>query len=375
MANEVTQKPQTFGSFDIVGNITVDDKTFLMSERGKNNPNWVMNIFNPKIEGENGQSMFVRLQSGYDVENGKIIYARSIADSSLEIAFGDRTNPELIKRANEKSFIKVGYKRETMKDEKGKEYMGWKYEKFLDVYDAIAFLQKIMPLATKQKIHIKGTLKFSEYNGNVSKNFELQSIWILTNNEEKGKELPCDFKFFQNVLIDSNSLDESKIDEGKAKLHTKLYIKEKKEYKVLPLDMVILVNEENKEKKMAIFKKFFDNIPEGKIRRIKLEGRFRSGMIQGNVTEDDLNKEALEMIESGLYTEEEILKTYVNREFIDELEIVRPMKKLVDEKILWDMDDDTYTPTDLEGKEVDIIEEVEVEEEEVDDLLNELDNL
>ena len=96
--------------------------------------------------------------------------------------------------------------------------------------------------------------------------------------------------------------------------------------------MVILVNEENKEKKMAIFKKFFDNIPEGKIRRIKLEGRFRSGMIQGNVTEDDLNKEALEMIESGLYTEEEILKTYVNREFIDELEIIRPSSKKVDEK-------------------------------------------
>ena len=142
MANEETQKLQTFGNFDIVGNVTIDDKTFLMSERGKNNPNWVMNIFNPKIEGENGQSMFVRLQSGYDVKNGKTIYARSIADSNLEIAFGDRTNPELIKRANEKSFIKVGYKRETMKDEKGKEYIGWKYEKFLDVYDAIAFLQK-----------------------------------------------------------------------------------------------------------------------------------------------------------------------------------------------------------------------------------------
>ena len=139
--------------------------------------------------------------------------------------------------------------------------------------------------------------------------------------------------------------------------------------------MVILVNEENKEKKMAIFKKFFDNIPEGKIRRIKLEGRFRSGMIQGNVTKDDLNAEALEMIASGLYTEEEVMKTYVNREFIDELEIIRPSSKKVDEKILWDMDDDTYTPADLEGKEVDIIEEVEVEEEEVDDLLNELDNL
>ena len=39
------------------------------------------------------------------------------------------------------------------------------------------------------------------------------------------------------------------------------------------------------------------------------------------------------------------------------------------------MDDDTYTPDDLEGKETDIIEEVEVEEEEVNDLLNELENL
>ena len=81
------------------------------------------------------------------------------------------------------------------------------------------------------------------------------------------------------------------------------------------------------------------------------------------------------MIASGLYTEEEVMKTYVNREFIDELEIIRPSSKKVDEKILWDMDDDTYTPDDLEGKETDIIEEVEVEEEEVNDLLNELENL
>ena len=36
MATETTQKPQTFGTFDIVGNVTVDDKTFLISERGKN---------------------------------------------------------------------------------------------------------------------------------------------------------------------------------------------------------------------------------------------------------------------------------------------------------------------------------------------------
>lgn len=374
MATETTQKPQTFGTFDIVGNVTVDDKTFLMSERGKNNPNWVMNIFNPKIEGNNGQSMFVRIQSGYDIKNGKTIYARSIADSSLEVAFGDRTNPELIKRANEKSFIKVGYKKELVKDDKGKEYMAWKYEKFLDSYDAIAFLQKIMPLASTQKIHIKGTLKFSEYNGNISKNFELQSIWILTNNEEEDKKMPLEFKFFQNVLLESNCLDETKADEGKVKLHTRLYIKEKKEYKVLPLDMIIPVNAENKEAKMGIFKKFF-TIDEGKIRRIKLEGRFRSGMIQGNVTKDDLNAEALEMIASGLYTEEEVMKTYVNREFIDELEIIRPSSKKVDEKILWDMDDDTYTPDDLEGKETDIIEEVEVEEEEVNDLLNELENL
>lgn len=374
MATEITQKPQTFGTFDIVGNVTVDDKTFLMSERGKNNPNWVMNIFNPKIEGNNGQSMFVRIQSGYDIKNGKTIYARSVADSSLEVAFGDRTNPELIKRASEKSFIKVGYKKELVKDDKGKEYMAWKYEKFLDSYDAIAFLQKIMPLASTQKIHIKGTLKFSEYNGNISKNFELQSIWILTNNEEEDKKMPLEFKFFQNVLLESNCLDETKADEGKVKLHTKLYIKEKKEYKVLPLDMIIPVNAENKEAKMGIFKKFF-TVDEGKIRRIRLEGRFRSGMIQGNVTKDDLNAEALEMIASGLYTEEEVMKTYVNREFIDELEIIRPSSKKVDEKILWDMDDDTYTPDDLEGKEADIIEEVEVEEEEVNDLLNELENL
>lgn len=376
MATELEKKPQTFGRFDIVGNITIDDKTFQLSEKGKNNPNWIMNVFNPKVEGKDGQSMFIRIQGGYDSNNGKTIYTTSKQDSNLEIAFGDRQNPNILEMVNEKSFIKVGYKKEKIKDENGKEYTGWVYEKFLDSFDAINFLHKVMPLASEQKVHIKGALKFSEYNGSITKNFELQSIWILTNNEELGKEMPCEFKFIQDVLLDSNSVDKSKIEEGKAILHIKLYVKEKKEYKVLPLDMVIPVDENDKELKEKIIQKFF-TVNEGKVRRIKLEGIFRSGLIQGNVTKEDLNEEVLEMISLGFYTEEEVLNVNANKEWVDDLVIIRPVIKKQDNgKILIDMDDDTYTLDDLKGKEVELIQEVEVEDDVVDDdLMNELENL
>ena len=51
MTNEINKK-QTLGRFDIVGNIAVDSNVFALGGRGKNNQNWISNVFNPRVEGE-----------------------------------------------------------------------------------------------------------------------------------------------------------------------------------------------------------------------------------------------------------------------------------------------------------------------------------
>ena len=95
-----------------------------------------------------------------------------------------------------------------------------------------------------------------------------------------------------------------------------------------------------------------------------------------NVKEEDLPQEAKELIEDGLYSKEEVLKMYVNRDRVDELLVIRPLIRKVDGKPMVDFDDKEFELKDLEGKVVEIQkEEVINNETEVDDLLNELENL
>ena len=110
MTKEVNKR-QTLGRFDIVGNIAIDSKVFTMGSKGKNNSTWISNVFNPRIEGSNGASMFMRIQDGYDEIKGRTLYLRSVNEESMEIKFQDRMNQALVSMVNEKSFIKVFTKR------------------------------------------------------------------------------------------------------------------------------------------------------------------------------------------------------------------------------------------------------------------------
>lgn len=381
MTNQANEREirATGGYFNVVGEVMVDSKTFGLNTQGKNNTNWMQNVFNPKIECKNGQSMYMRFSSGYDAVKGKTVYARSKTETNLEIPFGDRLNQNMIDLVDEKSFIKVGYEKKIAKNEDGTEYKAWVYKEFLDVYDAITFLQQVMPLATKQKVQIRGRVRFSTYKGEVQRNYDIQSIYLLNGNEEEGKEAETKLSFTQNVLVKKDSVDKTKIEtEGLLTVNSLVMVKEKKEFKTIPVKFIMKTSELTDEKK-AILTRIADryfNIDEDKVRRINLDCVFESGYVQGNIKEEDLPQEAREMIEDGIYSLEEVMKIYASKDRVDNLVIIRPLMRKIDSIAKIDMSDDEYLLSDLEGREADVeVEEIIESDESLNDLLNDLDNL
>lgn len=377
MANE-RQIKTTNGYFDVVGEIIIDAKTFTLGQPGKNNQNWIQNIFNPKIEADNGKSMYMRLSSGYDAVKGKTIYARSKSETNLEVAFGDRMNENIVSLVDEKSFIRVGVNKELVKDEAtGKEYKQWVYKNFLDTFDVVAFLQQIMPLASKQKVRMTGAIRFSTYNGEVQRNYELQSIYLLNGNEDEGKEMQPKLEFTQNVLLTKGCVvDELDKENGVATVNALVMIKEKKEFKTVPLKLLMKPQDEKtRETYKKLIPRFFE-VPEDKVRKINLECIFEVGYVAGNVSEEDLPQEAKELLDMGLYSMEEVMKMYAVRQRVDNLLIRRPKMKIVDGKPSVEMNDNEYLPSDLVGKGAEVIEEEVVGGSgNIDSLLDDLNNL
>lgn len=368
----------TNGYFDVVGEIVVDTKTFTLGQPGKNNQNWIQNIFNPRIDADNGKSMYMRFSSGYDAVKGKTIYTRSKNESNLEVSFVDRNNENILNLVDEKSFIKVGISKEMIKDEAtGKEYKQWKYKNFLDTFDVVAFLQQVMPMASKQKVRITGTIKFSTYNGEVQRNYDIQSIYLLNNNEEVGKEMQPKLEFTQNFLLTKGCvIDELDGEKGIATVNALVMIREKKEFKTVPVKLLMKPQDEQaKETYKRLIPRFFE-IDEDKVRRINLECIFEVGYVSGNVNENELPDDAKELLDLGLYTLEEVMKMYAVRERVDNLLIRRPKVKIVDGKVNFELSDTEYLLSDLDGKGAEVIEEEIIGgNENINSLLDDLNSL
>lgn len=350
MTNEINKK-QTLGRFDIVGNIAVDSNVFALGGRGKNNQNWISNVFNPRVEGEDGASMFVRIQDGYHEVNGKTIYVRSTNDESMEIKFADRFNENILSLVNEMSFIKVFTKKvEKVNEENGNKYFAWEEpKKFLTVFDAINFLNTIMPLASKNKVRMTGEVKYTKYNGKVQRNFELKTIYILTNNEEVGKEIPLGFNFTQNIIVMKDAVNMDKFEtEGVATVQAKLYVrKAANQYEIIDLPLTVRVTEENKTTYKRVLEKYMTVADKDKVRRINIEGVFKVGYVSANVNEAELPPTALEYIEDGFYTREEVLKMYLKKEKVDETLLRRPIVRIIDGIPVVDMSETDYTIEDI----------------------------
>ena len=388
MENKTNTIKTTNGYFDVVVDVEICPDTFELSKPGKNNPSWIQNVMNTKVTTPDGKSMYMSFRSGFDSSKpeGKKIFTSKEDGTQLEIPFSDRNNDVWKTMVDQKRMVKValGKSEKIDKKEDGTEvkYKSWDYINFLDVFDAITLLQQRLgsEIGKTFKFHIKGSQKLGEYNGDVTKNFDLQSIFLLTGNEEQGKELDYKLGLTQNVILTNGCVDDSKIDDEKdaiVTINSKVMIKDKKEYKTLPVPLTMKVNDANRDTVKKLLDLYFKG-DDGKVRRINLDCEYEVGYVSGEVSYDDLPEEAKQLIELGVYSMEEISKMYANKQRVDNIIIKRPVVKKDDKgKIMIDFSDNDYKVEDLEGREANIAVEEEVDLTEtvndIQNLLNDLD--
>ena len=297
-------------TFNLIGRVKVTDKTFNLGN--SYDSGWTDNSMYVGVDCGNGNTVYAEMRSGFysDPDKESVIraYSKDEKDDagkskSVEIAWEDRLDESLYDSISDSSFLTVGVE----KDVKDKTV----YKKFLTAYDAVEYLNE--HLEDGMIVNVKGTIGYSEYEGNVSTKKEITSIVLSKIDDE------ADFKatFSQTILVDSKSIGKKNDDKGTMELAAyvvdyvgkpkidgeKIEVKKNVTY---PKIFEVAINE-NPEITAKMLQRFFKP-KKGKITEITVTGNLVEGGSTVNITEDDIPDDIKELIEMGLYSEEEAEK-------------------------------------------------------------------
>ena len=297
-------------AFNLIGRVKVTDKTFNLGN--SYDSGWTDNSMYVGVDCGNGNTVYAEMRSGFysDPDKESVIraYSKDEKDDagkskSVEIAWEDRLDESLYDSISDSSFLTVGVE----KDVKDKTV----YKKFLTAYDAVEYLNE--HLEDGMIVNVKGTIGYSEYEGNVSTKKEITSIVLSKIDDE------ADFKatFSQTILVDSKSIGKKNDDKGTMELAAyvvdyvgkpkingeKIEVKKNVTY---PKTFEVAINE-NPEITDKMLQRFFKP-KKGKITEITVTGNLVEGGSTVNITEDDIPDDIKELIEMGLYSEEEAEK-------------------------------------------------------------------
>lgn len=298
-------------TFNLIGRVKVTDKTFNLGN--SYDSGWTDNSMYVGVYCGNGNTVYAEMRSGFysDPDKESVIraYSKDEKDDagkskSVEIAWEDRLDESLYDSISDSSFLTVGVE----KDVKDKTV----YKKFLTAYDAVEYLNE--HLEDGMIVNVKGTIGYSEYEGNVSTKKEITSIVLSKIDDE------ADFKatFSQTILVDSKSIGKKNDDKGTMELAAyvvdyvgkpkidgeKIEVKKNVTY---PKTFEVAINDENPEITAKMLQRFFKP-KKGKITEITVTGNLVEGGSTVNITEDDIPDDIKELIEMGLYSEEEAEK-------------------------------------------------------------------
>lgn len=297
-------------SFNLIGRVKVTDKTFNLDNTYDSG--WTDNSMYVGVDCGKGNIVFAEMRSGFfpDKDNTIRAYDKTEKDDvgrskSVEIAWEDRFNDDLLDNISDSSFLTVGVE----KDVKEKTV----YKKFLTAYDAVEYLNE--HLEDGVVVNVKGNIGYSEYDGNISVKKEITSI-VLSKIEDED-----DFKatFSQTILVDSKSVGKKDTEKGTMTLDAyvvdyvgspkidgnKVAIKKNVTY---PKTFEVAINEENPEITVKMLQKFFKPKKKNTLDEITVTGNLVEGGSVVNITEDDIPDDIKELIEMGLYSEEEAEK-------------------------------------------------------------------
>mgnify|MGYP000351786818 FL=1 len=310
MAKEKERKALKKGkaSFNLIGRVKVTDKTFNLDN--SYDSGWTDNSMYVGVDCGGGNVIYAEMRSGFFPDKDNVIraYSKDEKDDegkskSVEIAWEDRLDESILDTVADTSLITVGVE----KDVHGKTV----YKKFLQAYDAVEYLDEY--LEDNVVVNVKGNLGYSEYDGNVSVKKDITSIVLSKVEDEK------DFKatFSQTILVDSKSI--GKKNEEKNTIELSAYVVdyvgkpkidgEKIEVRknvVFPKLFEVAINE-NPEITAKMLQKFFKP-KKGKVAEITVTGNLVEGGSTVAITEDDIPDDIKELIEMGLYSEEEAEK-------------------------------------------------------------------
>ena len=295
--------------FNLIGRVKVTDKTFNLDN--SYDSGWTDNSMYVGVDCGNGNTVYAEMRSGFFPDKDNVIraYSKDEKDDagkskSVEIAWEDRLDESLYDSISDSSFLTVGVE----KDVKDKTV----YKKFLTAYDAVEYLNE--HLEDGMIVNVKGTIGYSEYEGNVSTKKEITSIVLSKIDDE------VDFKatFSQTILVDSKSIGKKNDDKGTMELAAyvvdyvgkpkidgeKIEVKKNVTY---PKTFEVAINDENPETTAKMLQRFFKP-KKGKITEITVTGNLVEGGSTVNITEDDIPDDIKELIEMGLYSEEEAEK-------------------------------------------------------------------
>lgn len=295
-------------TFNLIGRVKVTDKTFNLDN--SYDSGWTDNSMYVGVDCGNGNTVYAEMRSGFFPDKDNVIraYSKDEKDDagksrSVEIAWEDRLDESLYDSISDSSFLTVGVE----KDVKDKTV----YKKFLTAYDAVEYLNE--HLEDGMIVNVKGTIGYSEYEGNVSTKKEITSIVLSKIDDE------ADFKatFSQTILVDSKSIGKKNDDKGTMELAAyvvdyvgkpkidgeKIEVKKNVTY---PKTFEVAINE-NPEITAKMLQRFFKP-KKGKITEVTVTGNLVEGGSTVNITEDDIPDDIKELIEMGLYSEEEAEK-------------------------------------------------------------------
>lgn len=329
---KVIKKSDWVAQFNLIGKPVINDYTFKIDEKSEKSK-WVYNALNLGVDcGEAYGTVYAEMMGGYSEENDNRIYAHGKKDDDSDdfdkqiiVDWNDRFNDAVLEDIGDLSFITVGL----VKTSADKTH----YEKFLSAYDAISYIKE--HLTDDMVINVRGSLKYSSYNDNVQVRKNITSI-ALSKVDDASKYKAT---FTQSILIDkdSASLKKDGIDMDKGVMYVNArvldYVKEVNNVEVkgqypYAKQFEFAMDFSNEAQCKKIYEKLF-KVKKG-VTQITMEGDFVEGGAVVTTTLDDLPDEIRDLVEMGVYTEEEACaKCTANGNRERRMVLKKPMIKLV----------------------------------------------
>lgn len=350
MSEKVIKRDNWIANFNLIGEAKINDYTFKIDERSEKS-GWIYNSLNLGIDcGEKHGVVYCEMMGGFSDSGNNIIYAHGKDDNGnddfnekLQIDWEDRMNDNILESVGDLSFITVGLER----TDKGKMFR----KKFLSPYDAIAYIQEY--LKDGMKVNVRGTLKYSTYNNKTQVRKNITSIF-LSNADSPDKYVA---RFNQSILLDSDSasLKPENIDKDKSVMYIDArvldYVKEINGHEIKGQYPFRKQFEYQMDfTKPDVCKKVMDKVFKVRkgITQYTFEGIFVEGGAMITATLDDIPDEIKELIEIGVYTEEEALarcSTNGNRE--QRMVLTKPYIRNTEDGSVLQRFDEKYTEEDL----------------------------